>query len=522
MGGSSVFLTGAPGAGKSYLVNEYVQRSTKHGRRTAVTASTGIAATHIGGTTVHSWSGLGVRQELQPRDLDTLASNDRLVKRYNSIDTLLIDEISMLQGQFLDMLDTLARVIRGADAPFGGLQMILVGDMFQLPPITRGSSDTDFAHQSRSWRDLDPSICYLKEQHRQSGDDLEEILTALRSSSMTPHHRSLLESRLRARPQPGEDVTMLYSHNVDVDTINSKRLAQLPGPSKRYVATSRGSGSALETLKRGVLAPTELELKVGSEVMFVANDPNRSYVNGSLGRVDDLTAERPTVTLARSGRVITVDLHTWTLEEDGVTKAEIRQLPLRLAWAITIHKSQGMSLDAAEIDLSRSFTPGMGYVALSRVRNLEGLYLLRGLNEMALTLSPEIFDFDQRLQRSSALLAAQTPDFPEDSPNESPDEPSHVEIPVSLNPLDEQLLTALKSWRRHRSRMDGVPPYVIAHDVTLEEIARLRPQNEAAYRQIKGMGPARWERYGKELLDFTKEDRTTPIVTIEQRELWGS
>ncbi len=519
MNGNSVFLTGAPGAGKSFLVNEFVRRSARRSRRVAVTASTGIAATHIGGVTTHSWSGLGIRQELRPQDIDTLASNDRLVKRYNSVDTLLIDEISMLQGNFLDMLDTLARVIRGADAPFGGLQMILVGDMFQLPPITRGSDEVDFAHLSHSWRDLDPSICYLDEQHRQSGDDLEEVLTALRSSTLTERHRTILESRLTVRPNPDEDVTMLYAHNVDVDTINARRLAQLEGDSKLYRATTRGTGIALETLQRGMLAPMELELKLGAEVMFVANDLNRSYVNGSLGRITDLSGDRPTVTLTRSGRSINVDLHTWTLEEDGVVKAEIRQLPLRLAWAITIHKSQGMSLDAAEIDLSRSFTPGMGYVALSRVRDLQGLFL-RGLNKMALTLSPEIFDFDQRLQRSSAILAARTEEYP-DEPEIAPEiaEPDS-QTPEGAGSLDDDLLAALKSWRRHRSRADGVPAYVVAHDVTLEEIARLRPQDEASYKRIKGMGQARWERYGLELLALTLKDRQQDQALGHQENLW--
>jgi superfamily II DNA helicase RecQ len=178
-----------------------------------------------------------------------------------------------------------------------------------------------------------------------------------------------------------------------------------------------------------------------------------------------------------------------------------------------------MSLDAAEIDLSRSFTPGMGYVALSRVRDLQGLFL-RGLNKMALTLSPEIFDFDQRLQRSSAILAARTEEYP-DEPEIAPEiaEPDS-QTPEGAGSLDDDLLAALKSWRRHRSRADGVPAYVVAHDVTLEEIARLRPQDEASYKRIKGMGQARWERYGLELLALTLKDRQQDQALGHQENLW--
>src|SRR6185369_8292524 len=159
--GNSVFLTGAPGAGKTYVLNEFIRRATREGKNVAITASTGIAATHIGGTTIHSWSGLGIKDVLTDWDRERLQSTDRLIKRYNAADVLVIDEVSMLHGQRLNMVNEVAKLLRKSDRPFGGLQVILVGDLFQLPPITRGGMQVDFAHLSLAWQELSPKICYI-------------------------------------------------------------------------------------------------------------------------------------------------------------------------------------------------------------------------------------------------------------------------------------------------------------------------------------------------------------------------
>ncbi|KJE75464.1 HRDC domain-containing protein [Ferrimicrobium acidiphilum] len=492
--GDSVFLTGPPGAGKSHVLKEFVRLATRRGTAVAVTASTGIAATQIGGQTIHSWSGVGIRDHLDTSDIEAIASKDRLVHRYLTTDTLIIDEISMLSGSFLTMLDQLARTIRGTDAPFGGLQLVLVGDMFQLPPINRESDQVDFAFRSSAWRDLDPQACYLTEQHRQSGDALSQVLTAMRDGSFSQSQLDILKTRLGKEPTGAFKPTHLYSHNVDVDSMNAERLARIAGTPHSYNMDVRGAQTIVEPMKRGILAPEELTLKVGAEVMFVANDQNLRFANGSLGRVIDLSGPWPVVELAATSRRITVEPHSWVLEEDGVTKAEIRQLPLRLAWAITIHKSQGMSLDSAEIDLSRSFTPGMGYVALSRLRTLDGLFL-KGLNSMALRLHPSIFDFDQTVRQASSRLGAETEDLivDDESDGQSPSD----QIPAEL---DQDLLLRLKTWRRDRARADGVPAYVIAHDITLVEIAMRTPTTNAELRRVKGMGAARVARYGEAIL----------------------
>jgi ATP-dependent DNA helicase PIF1 len=491
LSGKPVFLTGAPGAGKTYILNEFIKRSKAAGKTVAVTASTGIAATHIGGTTIHSWSGLGIKDRLDERDRKAMAGSSKLIKRYNSTDILMIDEISMLHGQRLDMVNQAAKLLRRSLEPFGGLQVVLVGDLFQLPPVSRGTSDLDFAHLSAAWEELAPKICYLTEQHRQTSGGLLDFLEAMRQGDLQDFHHELLQERIGAEPGHGQQVTKLYAHNIDIDTINQSRLDSITAKPWTYNMQTKGSAAKIEQIRRSVLAPEVLELKAGAEVMFVANNPSAGYVNGTRGQVVGFEDSLPIVKITRSGRKIKVDGHDWKLEEDGKVRAEVSQLPLRLAWAITIHKSQGMSLDAAEIDLSKSFTPGMGYVALSRVRGLDGLYL-RGINAMALQLHPQIHDLDGRLRQASAELEAVTPDAPPATAAE------RRGVPVP----DQKILSALRSWRLQRARADSVPAYVIAHDSVLELVAVKLPSSAGQLLAIKGFGPAKVEKYGADILSL--------------------
>ncbi|MCA9327443.1 AAA family ATPase, partial [Candidatus Saccharibacteria bacterium] len=271
MSGRSVFLTGAPGAGKTYILNEFVRLARRRGKNVAVTASTGIAATHVGGTTIHSWSGLGILDVLSEHDIARLAARSSLVKRYNATDVLVIDEISMLHGVRLDMVNALAKRLRQNPAPFGGMQVVLVGDLFQLPPVTRGRDTVDFAHLSEAWAELDPAVCYLTEQHRvQTGDTLLDLLGAMRRGDVNEMHEYALQERLRQRPETGVTVTKLYSHNMDVDSINQTHLDGLQTEQKMYTMFVTGQQQKRETLVKSILAPEQLVLKKGAEVMFVA------------------------------------------------------------------------------------------------------------------------------------------------------------------------------------------------------------------------------------------------------------
>jgi len=497
LSGESVFLTGPPGAGKTYTLNEFIRRAKKQGKTVAVTASTGIAATHIGGTTIHSWSGLGIRDSLREWDRDWLRSNARLKKRYNATDVLVIDEISMLHGARLDMVNQACKLLRESDQPFGGLQVVLVGDLFQLPPVTRGSELLDFAHTSAAWHELSPKVCYITEQHRQAGDALLDLLEAMRAGQLEDNHVESLQDRLGRKPEAGEAVTRLYAHNIDVDTINTKHLAAITSDAKVFEMQTKGTAAKVEQLIKSVLAPERLELKVGAEVMFVANNFAAGFVNGSRGRVTGFYDNLPMVELLASGKAIKVEPHSWALVEDDRKRAEVAQLPLRLAWAITIHKSQGMSLDAAEIDLSKTFTPGMGYVALSRVRSLNGVYLT-GVNQMALQLHPDIFDFDRQLQRASHELAEITHDAPEDEVSLAADgTEEEVEIPY-----DEAIFDALRRWRLERARADRVAPFMILHDSTLQELARRKPATPQKLLATKGFGPLKADKFGTDILEI--------------------
>jgi hypothetical protein len=314
----------------------------------------------------------------------------------------------------------------------------------------------------------------------------------MRRGDINELHEAALQERLREK-RPGDlVVTRLYSHNMDVDSINQRHLKDIERDGKLYQMQTSGQAAKIESLVKSVLAPEQLELKPGAEVMFVANNFPLGYVNGTRGRVIDFVDNLPVVALA-SGREIKVERHSWKLEEDGKTRAEVAQLPLRLAWAITIHKSQGMSLDAAEIDLSRSFTPGMGYVALSRVRSMDGVYLT-GVNQMALQLHPLIFEFDAELRNDSEALANITPDYeitvaPKDE----------VDLPA---PYDSELFLRLKQWRADRAREDKVSAFIVAHNTLLEELARRKPQTFQALLGVKGFGQQKLDKYGTEILDI--------------------
>jgi ATP-dependent DNA helicase PIF1 len=399
--GANVFLTGEPGSGKSHTVRAYVKCLQSRGITPALTASTGIAATHIGGMTIHSWSGLGIRKSITHRECKELAKNATLSKRIKGARVLIIDEISMMDASMLDSLDLLCRVIKNLDLSFGGMQIVLVGDFFQLPPVSRpGEPPVYFAFQAHAWKNAELTMCYLSEQHRQEDKTFLNILSALRTRALTEEHIAHLF--LRKQPSPDKDITKLYSHNADVDHMNTNRLKLLKGKEKTFMMSAHGNTKIVEALKRGCLSPETLTLKIGARVMCTKNNLTKSYANGSTGEVVDFDKERgfPVVQLT-SGRVVCVEPETWSVDDSGAALAAIRQVPLRLAWAITVHKSQGMSLDRAYIDLGNAFVYGQGYVALSRIRSLSGLFL-GGINTRALEVDPEILTEDETFRLQSA------------------------------------------------------------------------------------------------------------------------
>ena len=396
--GENVFITGQAGSGKTFLLNKFINEARKKGKTVAVTATTGLAATHLNGTTIHSWSGMGVANSIS----GNFYSKIRKPRRENICETdiLIIDEISMLHDYRLDMVNAILKKIRKNNSPFGGIQLVMSGDFFQLPPVNRYDDEFKggFVTESVAWRQAGLKICYLNEQHRQADEELSAILTAMRTNNLKRDQVQTLLNRIDAEAPSNEIVTKLYTTNRDVDIINKKELAKIKGKSYFYSQETEGTKHYVEVLRRAILAAPILELKKGAHVMSIKNSPDGKYVNGSLGEVVDFKYGDPVVKF-NNGNTVRIKTSEWNLADGEIVLASIEQVPLKLAWAITVHKSQGMTLDGAEIDLSRAFVEGMGYVALSSVKNLHSLYL-KGLNKMAITVSSEAIEIDKMLQKN--------------------------------------------------------------------------------------------------------------------------
>jgi ATP-dependent DNA helicase PIF1 len=387
--GANVFLTGEPGAGKTHTIGMFVEWLEKEKIDFAITASTGIAASHLDGSTIHSWSGLGIRRDLKEPQLDGISRNTWLVEKMKGVKVLVIDEISMLDAVTLNDVHHILQTIHKNKKAFGGIQVILVGDFFQLPPVNKFGEEKLFAFESDAWLSANMQVCYLTEQHRQSDTVFLEILTAMRSGTVTEEHKKiLLACSLSSKPD-----TQLFTHNADVDALNKTELAKLPGKEKTFVMEEGGVPTMIETLKRGCLSPEKLVLKEGATVMFTRNNFNAGYVNGSIGKVLKFNGAGEPVVKLLSGDIVTPERAKWSIRQRREEKAYIKQIPLRLAWAITVHKSQGMSLDSAKIDLKSTFEFGQGYVAISRVRTLSGMHLT-GINDKTFLMHPKVVEQD--------------------------------------------------------------------------------------------------------------------------------
>jgi ATP-dependent DNA helicase PIF1 len=349
------------------------------------------------------------------------------VRRVGKATVLVIDEVSMLSARTLSMVDAACRAVRRSTAPFGGLQVVLVGDFFQLPPVVKRSFAPEggyeepvvsmtlegmkeaaapeapglFAYRSRAWAAANPIVCYLSEQHRQEDAAFLEVLTAVRCRSCTPELIARISARSVAYADAPDNCPRLFPKNIDVDRINDAELAKLSGEEKIYDMEEVGPQPLTMALRRGCLSPDRLALKRGSQVMFTKNDPRGAYANGTLGEVVGFSPELFPLVRTKSGRTVEATPADWSVEEGGKVRAKVTQIPLRLAWAITVHKSQGMSLDAAVVDLSGVFEHGQGYVALSRVRTLAGLHLL-GWSDRALSVHPEVAGKDDEFRDLSA------------------------------------------------------------------------------------------------------------------------
>ena len=411
--GVNVFLTGEPGSGKTYTINKFVEWCDENRKHVAITASTGIAASHIGGRTIHMWSGINTRKGLSNDQIERMVNDQYVSERINSADILIVDEISMLDALFIDDLDAVCKAVRvEGGSPFGGLQVIFAGDFFQLPPVPNNDPRNPlqklpviYSYEAMSWKNGGFNVCYLEEQHRQSDLMYLSILGTMRKGE--PLQPDQLEA-LKARTEVDEPQMHLFPTRREADHMNTSRLKALKGDTHTFTMKKEGlkrsqaaNDFLLSKLLEQILSPEILELKEDAEVMFTRNEKDGAYVNGSLGRVITFINGKPLVRLHKNGEEILVrEPAEWELEEYNVPVARAKQIPLRLAWAITVHKSQGITLDTASVDLSRCFEYGQGYVALSRVRSLEGLHIV-AISDKAFLTNPEVVAQDKLFRAMS-------------------------------------------------------------------------------------------------------------------------
>ncbi len=401
--GQNVFLTGSAGTGKTHILNEYILYLKSRKIIPTIVAPTGIAASHLNGQTIHSYFYLGIKDSIDDDFISNLLDKKYLQTRFKKLKILIIDEISMVSPNIFCSIDKILRAFKQSEEPFAGIQVVLSGDFFQLPPISKNLDGKRFSWQSPSWKDLDLQTCYLQKKFRQDDNQLISVLDDIRSGQVSQRTYDTLNSRLQKDLDIDFTPTKLYTHNMDVDRINDKELRGIEEEEQLFKYTHEGAKSNIEKLFKSALVQEELTLKKDAVVMFIKNNPEKYYINGTTGVVIDFSKDEQKLPIVKlsSGYVIKVEYEDWTIENDkGKIQAKISQIPLKLAWAITIHKSQGMTLDAAEIDLSRTFEVGQGYVALSRIKNIEGLRLM-GFNENALSVDPLILSIDPRIKQAS-------------------------------------------------------------------------------------------------------------------------
>lgn len=383
--GRNIFLTGPAGTGKSFAVNLLFKFLDLQGIFYGKTATTGVAALNIGGTTVHSWSGMGLADDHGMDLLDKVSGNKKAVNRIKAAKVLIIDEISMAKSELLDKLDIVCQYIRNKERPFGGIQVVFVGDFMQLPPVFKAHEKEQFAFESQAWADAKVKTIHLTEIVRQHDEPhFAHFLNQVRLGKASDF--SLLMSCIdRKFPDDGIKPVKLYCKNIDVSRYNHEELRKIKSDSRFYEAIDTGGDQWVQFFEKNCPAPTKLELRVGAQVILLVNlDVAEGLVNGSVGRVTNLYENSVEVEFASGTQVL--EMYKWEIKQNEfdtysgtmkkVTLASRSQIPLKLAWALTIHKSQGATLDRAEVDVSEAFAAGQVYVALSRVRNLGSLKIL--------------------------------------------------------------------------------------------------------------------------------------------------
>lgn len=434
--GKNIFLTGPGGSGKTELIKRMVAFSRSQGKKVQVCALTGCAAVllNCNAKTIHSWAGIGLATGLNEDIVQKIKMNKYKKKNWQSIDILIIDEISMMSLKIFDLLDAIGKCVRSAPQPFGGLQLVFSGDFYQLPPVGNTAETLSFCFESLNWESTFQTIIQLKTIFRQTDPVYTKILNQVRVGKLYKSSLDCLNAQVNKPLTADFKPTILFPRRKDADLINYSELKKIPGEGKIYKRTrakesdmvslpqnnnnkwksKKGSGDysgademnldiEYNFLVNNIMADEELVLKVGAQVMCIVNIDNAldtsdatstikpdMIVNGSQGIVIDFIRDLPIVQF-NNGVKRVIGHHVWASEV--YSSVGVKQIPLIHAWAITIHKSQGVTLEMAQIDAgSNIFECGQTYVALSRVKSLDGLYLT-ALNPQKIRVNKKVQDF---------------------------------------------------------------------------------------------------------------------------------
>lgn len=417
----NIFITGPGGTGKTYLIKLFYDYANSNKKNIQVCALTGCAAVLLNckATTIHSWSGIGLANGFNNNIIKKVVNNKYLKKRWNDIDILIIDEVSMMSHKIFNILNEIAKQTRKNDKPFGGIQLVLSGDFYQLPPVNSSynNNDTDndieksqFCFESEYWKQVIDDIIELKHIFRQDDDQLVKILNQIRVGKITKSsYKKLLECVDKKDVNSEIKATILFPIKKNVNIINNQEFNKLTTEIKQFdfkvefdetkidkSVTSREKDFEANYLINNIMAEKQIELRVGTQVMCIANidnlndDIDKPIVNGSQGVIIDFKNTFPLVKFT-NGTTRLINYHVWKSEKiDALT---ISQIPLIYSWAITIHKAQGVSLDKAIIDIGKNiFECGQTYVALSRIKSFDGLYL-KNIDLNKIKINKKVYKF---------------------------------------------------------------------------------------------------------------------------------
>jgi ATP-dependent DNA helicase PIF1 len=394
----NVFLTGPAGTGKSFLINHYI---SNHNPQIPVVCSTGAGAVLVGGRTFHSFFGLGTMQESHELILGKVLSNEKLYKRILNTDAIIIDEISMLSGRALDLANLICKTIKGReDLPFGGIRIIAVGDFFQLPPVrNQNTQKVDWAFNSFTWAESDFDCFELKEFMRSSDLEFLSFLSEIRAGRCGENERKFLNSH-HYKPSEHFVGTRIFARKKLVQDYNTQSLAKLAGDEIVFNTTYEGELHDIERLKRSIPIEDKVIIKEDAFVMIRVNDntDSQAYVNGTLGHIYDILHDA-LVIKTLDGRKIHLNKQRFSLRDgNGDDIAEASNYPITLAYAITIHKSQGATIDNGVVDLFNLWDSGQCYTALSRLSSPNGLRVLKW-NMRSVFVDKEVINFYNKINK---------------------------------------------------------------------------------------------------------------------------